>query len=128
MFLRRLGRTMLRPSWSPRVLSGVLRLPQAKLEGHRQNLLRIPRPTHEQWISMNTDGPDCPLARVYSPSEARALFTEFTDFRTEVHHFDRSHWPLVGRLISDELTTAIGTRFGWCRMIYARKPGLTSNT
>jgi 2-polyprenyl-3-methyl-5-hydroxy-6-metoxy-1,4-benzoquinol methylase len=122
MFLRRLGRKLLRPSWSPKILSAALRLSRAKLEGHRQNLLRIPKPTHERWISMNTDGPDCPLARVYSAAEARALFAAFTDVRTEVHHFDRSHWPFVGKIISDELATAIGRRFGWCRMVYGRKP------
>lgn len=121
LVLRRLGRTLLRPAAAPAVLSTVLRLPRAKLEGHRQQLLRIPHPTPEQWISMNTDGPDCPLARVYSAREARDLFHSFQDFRTRVYMFDRTHWPLLGPMISDSAADTIGRRVGWNRMIYARK-------
>jgi hypothetical protein len=97
MFLRRLGRMLLRPAWAPGMIARVVQQPREKLEGHRRNLLRIPHPTHEQWVSMNTDGPDCPLARVYSAGEARALFSGFANVRTEVHLFDRSHWPLIER-------------------------------
>lgn len=121
MFLRRLGRILLRPSWAPHLLSKTLGLARTKLDGHRENLFRIPRPTREQWISMNTDGPDCPLARVYSVEEARALFARFADVRSEVYFFDRSHWPLVGRLLSARAGEAIGTRFGWYRCAYACK-------
>jgi hypothetical protein len=122
MFLRKLGRAMLRPRRAPAVLARVLGFPLEKLEGHRRNLLRNPRPTREEWVSMNTDGPDCPLARVYSAAEALALFRDFEDVRSDVHHFDRSHWPIVGELISDRVADAIGRRLGWNRMIYARKP------
>lgn len=121
MFLRKLGRALLRPTWAPALLSRTLGFAREKLDGHRENLFRIPRPTHEQWISMNTDGPDCPLARVYSAGDARALFARFADVRSEVHFFDRSHWPLVGRLLSARAGEAIGTRLGWYRCIYARK-------
>jgi 2-polyprenyl-3-methyl-5-hydroxy-6-metoxy-1,4-benzoquinol methylase len=121
MFLRKLGRALLRPAWAPALLARTLRLPRKKLDGHRENLLRIPHPTHEQWVSMNTDGPECPLARVYSASEAKALFERFEDVRMEVHFFDRSHWPLVGRLVSERAAEAIGTRLGWYRSVYARK-------
>lgn len=121
LVLRRLGRMLLRPASAPAVLSRILRLPKEKLEGHREQLLRIPHPTPEQWISMNTDGPDCPLARVYSAREAHDLFRSFHDFRTRVFMFDRSHWPLVGSMISDSLADTIGRSVGWNRMIYARK-------
>jgi 2-polyprenyl-3-methyl-5-hydroxy-6-metoxy-1,4-benzoquinol methylase len=121
LVLRRLGRALLRPASAPAVLSTVFRLPKEKLEGHRQQLLRIPHPTREQWISMNTDGPDCPLARVYSARQAHDLFRSFQDFATRVYMFDRSHWPFIGPLISDSRAEAIGRRVGWNRMIYARK-------
>lgn len=123
MFLRRLGRTLLRPVWAPGLLARALRLPAEKLENHRTKLLANPHPTNEEWVSMNTDGPECPLARVYSAAEAKALFAGFEDVRTDVHLFDRSHWPFVGTLMSDRLATTIGKRFGWNRMVYARKPG-----
>jgi len=121
MLLRKLGRALLRPAWAPALLASTLGLPREKLDGHRKNLFRIPRPTHEQWVSMNTDGPDCPLARVYSAAEARAFFECFEDVRTEVHLFDKSHWPFVGSVISDRAGEAIGARFGWHRHVYARK-------
>jgi hypothetical protein len=122
MVLRRLGRLLLRPSWGPKVLSATLRLSREKLEGHRRNLLRFPHPTPEQWLSMNTDGPECPLSRVYSAREVRDLFFGFADVESHVYHFDRSHWPIVGRWMGDRVAEMIGTRFGWCRMTYARKP------
>ena len=122
MFLRKLGRALLRPAWSPALLARALRLPPATLEGHREMLLRIPKPTHEQWVSMNTDGPGCPLARVYSAAQAKDLFSGFADVTTEVRHFDRSHWPLVGGLLSDGASEWIGRRAGWLRIVRARKP------
>jgi len=75
-------------------------------------------------VSMNTDGPECVLSRVYSASEAKQLFAGFADFSTEVRHFDRSHWPVVGALISDRAAVAIGKRAGWLRVVRARKPDL----
>jgi hypothetical protein len=122
MFLRKLGRLLLRPQGAPALMARTLGLPRAKLERHRAHLLRIPHPTREQWVSMNTDGPDCPLARVYSAEEARALFEGFDDVETEVHLFDRSHWPYLRRLISDRVAEVIGARFGWNRIVRATKP------
>jgi 2-polyprenyl-3-methyl-5-hydroxy-6-metoxy-1,4-benzoquinol methylase len=122
MGLRRLGRALLLPPAAPHLIARLLGLPRDKLEGHRQRLLAIRHPTREQWISMNTDGPDCPLARVYSKSEIAVLFAGFDDLRTDVHHFDTTHWPFIGRLIGDQLAAAVGRRVGWCRMVYAVKP------
>jgi 2-polyprenyl-3-methyl-5-hydroxy-6-metoxy-1,4-benzoquinol methylase len=121
MFLRKLGRMLLQPAGAPALLAKLLGLSRAKLDGHRQNLLRIPRPTPEQWVSMNTDGPDCPLARVYSAAEVHALFTRFRDVRTAAYFFDRSHWPFVGRLLPDAAVEALGRRWGWHRIIIGRK-------
>jgi ubiquinone/menaquinone biosynthesis C-methylase UbiE len=115
--IRRLGRLLLRPRFAPALFSKILRLPLDKLEGHRESLLRIPNPTKAQWISMNTDGPECPLARVYSASEAKNLFSAFSDLRTYVEHFDRDHWSFLGKLIPDRLARSIGKRWGWHRMI-----------
>ena len=121
MGLRRLGRLLLRPRFAPAALSK-LGFPRDKLEGHREQLLRIPRPTRLQWISMNTDGPDCPLARVYSRTEVQELFSAFADVRTDVHFFDTTHWPLIGPLLPARLVEALSRRFGWNRMVYAVKP------
>jgi ubiquinone/menaquinone biosynthesis C-methylase UbiE len=122
MALRKLGRAILRPSFAPRLLGRLLGLSPEKLEGHREQLMRIPKPTPLQWISMNTDGPECPLARVYSAREVQELFGAFGSVRTDVHFFDPTHWPFIGRLMSDRLVRWIGERAGWNRMIYAVKP------
>jgi SAM-dependent methyltransferase len=122
MGLRRLGRAVLRPRSAPAIISKILGLPREKLEGHRQQLLAIPHPTRQRWISMNTDGPECPLARVYSAREVKALFAGFDAVRTDVHFFDASHWGFLGGLLPDRLVRAIGERAGWNRMIYAVKP------
>lgn len=120
--LRRLGRALLRHRSAPRLLARTLGLSEEKLEGHRRQLLRIPHPTREQWISMNTDGPECPLARVYSAREAADLFSSFEQISTQVYFFDRTHWPVVGRLIGKRVANALGRRLGWNRMVYAIKP------
>ncbi|MFC2165938.1 class I SAM-dependent methyltransferase [Acidobacteriota bacterium] len=122
MFLRKIGRRLLRPSWAPHLLASLSGFDQTKLAGHRTKLFSIPNPTPEQWISMNTDGPYCPLAKIYSASESAALFAEFYNFRTEVHNFDRSHWSFLGRIISTGLADKIGHRWGWSRIVYATKP------
>lgn len=121
MGLRRLLRVMLRPSFMPALFARVTGLPEATLRGHRELLLRRPRMSREEWVSANTDGPACPLARVYTRAEALALFGDFAHVRTVVRAFDRSHWPILGHLLPDTVADRIGRRWGWHRIIYARK-------
>jgi len=121
MFLRKLFRLLLRPSWMPRVLSSVLGFKRSVLERHRQLMLERPHMTKAEWISINTDGPDCPLAKVYNAGEARKLFSKFDDFRTEAWHFDRSHWSFLGRALPDRFVRYLGRRWGWHRVVYVRK-------
>jgi ubiquinone/menaquinone biosynthesis C-methylase UbiE len=122
MFLRKIGRALLKPSWAPEFFSSVFGLPLEKLKRHREVLFKNPHPSHGEWISMNTDGPDNPLSRVYSAKEAAALFVKFTDVVTEPYFFDRSHWPFIECVVSDNLAEKIGRRWGWNRIIYAKKP------
>jgi len=121
MFLRKIFRTLLRPSFMPRLLATILRFDRAKLERHRAILRDRPRMTKQEWISINTDGPDCPLAKVYGAAEARALFADFDDVRTEVRHFDRGHWSILGKLVPDSVARWLGKHWGWHRVIHARK-------
>lgn len=122
MFLRKISRKLLKPGWAPSLLASLLGLDLKKLVGHRNMLLSNPNPTPEQWISMNTDGPDCPLSRVYSASEAARLFARFINFRTGVYLFDRSHWGPIGSMLSGRLVEKIGSLWGWNRMVFASKP------
>ena len=122
MFLRKLFRWILFPSVMPRVISRTLGLDRKKLEKHRELLLSKPKMTRAEWISMNTDGPECPLAKVYGKREALTLFSKFADVRTDVWFFDRTHWPVIGKLMPTGLASLLGRRWGWHRMVYGRKP------
>jgi ubiquinone/menaquinone biosynthesis C-methylase UbiE len=124
MVLRKLFRYLLYPSFMPRVISALTGFEQWKMEGHRQLLRR--RLSHEEWVSMNTDGPHCPLARVYGQQEAAVLFRDFESVQQEVWEFNTDHWPLVGKLLPESLVRWIGGRAGWHRIIRGRKP-FTSN-
>ena len=119
MFLRKLFRHMLRPKWMPGLLAKVTGFDQWKLEGHRETLTK--KLTHEQWVSMNTDGPFCPLAKVYNHAEAAELFQDFAEVRQEVWEFNVDHWPGLSKVLPKSAERWIGRRWGWHRMIYARK-------
>ena len=119
MFLRKIFRWCLLPAFMPGLLAAVTGFDRWKLEGHREMLKK--KLTKEQWISMNTDGPFCPLARVYNQREAAALFKDFENVRQEVWEFNVDHWSFIGKAIPASVAKWIGRRWGWHRMIYASK-------
>jgi ubiquinone/menaquinone biosynthesis C-methylase UbiE len=121
MFLRRIFRMFLLPKSMPRIISAMTGFDRWKLEGHREIMVQKGRMTKQEWISMNTDGPFCPLARVYNQKEAKELFKDFTDIRQDVWEFNSEHWSFLGKLIPLGLERWIGRRWGWHRMIYGRK-------
>jgi ubiquinone/menaquinone biosynthesis C-methylase UbiE len=120
MLVRRIGRWMLYPKFMPHLISKVTGFDEWKLVGHREMLLKG-RISKEQWISMNTDGPHCPLAKVYNKREADQLFQDFRNVTQEVWEFNTDHWPAIGRLIPTRLAQQIGRRYGWHRVIRATK-------
>ena len=120
MFLRKIFRWCLLPAFMPGLLAAVTGFDRWKLEGHREMLKK--KITKEQWISMNTDGPFCPLARVYDRREAAVLFKDYENVRQEVWEFNVDHWSFIGKAIPASVAKWIGRRWGWHRMIYARKP------
>lgn len=120
MLLRRIFKWCLWPAFMPRLLAAVTGFDRWKLEGHREMLKK--KLTKEQWISMNTDGPFCPLARVYDEREAAMLFKDFANVRQEVWEFNVDHWSFVGKAIPVSVAKWIGRHWGWHRMIYATKP------
>jgi len=120
MFLRRLFRWCLLPKFMPRLIAAITGFDRWKLEGHRDLLKK--RVSKEEWISMNTDGPFCTLARVYNYQEAAALFGAFENVRQEVWEFNVEHWSFIGKAIPDAAAKWVGRRWGWHRMIYGQKP------
>jgi ubiquinone/menaquinone biosynthesis C-methylase UbiE len=119
MFLRKLFRHLLRPKWMPAMLAKLTGFDQWKLEGHRETLTK--KLTQEEWVSMNTDGPYCPLAKVYNDREAAELFSQFAEVRQEVWEFNIDHWPGLEKILPKSAERWIGRQWGWHRMIYARK-------
>ena len=105
----------------PRLISAATGFDRWKLEGHR-DVVRKKKVSKEEWISMNTDGPLCPLARVYNYPEAAALFGDFENVRQEVWEFNVEHWSFIGKAIPDSLAKWIGRHWGWHRVIYGNKP------
>jgi ubiquinone/menaquinone biosynthesis C-methylase UbiE len=120
MFLRRIFRRLLLPKFMPKLLATITGFDQWKLQGHREMLKK--KISKEEWISMNTDGPYCPLAKVYDHAEAAALFRDFTDVRQEVWEFNPDHWPGLSKILPVSLERWIGRRWGWHRMVHGRKP------
>ena len=121
MFLRRIFRWCLLPAFMPGVLAAVTGFDRWKLEGHRDRLLSNKKLTKEEWISMNTDGPFCPLARVYGHHEAGALFNAFENVRQEVWEFNVDHWSFIGKAMPDSMVKWLGRHCGWHRIIRGRK-------
>ena len=121
MFLRKLMRWVLYPSFMAQLLSKLLGLAEWKLIEHREFLISRKKRTHDEWVSMNTDGPNCPLAKVYNRSEALGLFKDFQDLRTDIWFFDRSHWPGIGKMLPENFCRWLGRNWGWHRIVYGRK-------
>jgi ubiquinone/menaquinone biosynthesis C-methylase UbiE len=119
MFLRKIFRWCLIPKFMPGLLAAITGFDRWKLEGHREMLKK--KISKKQWISMNTDGPFCPLARVYNRKEAAALFKEFDSVRQEIWEFNVDHWSFIGKVITDSVVKCIGRPWGWHRMIYGEK-------
>lgn len=122
MFLRKMFRYALMPSFAPKLFSK-LGIDRYKLQRHREIMLSE-KMTHERWISINTDGPDNPLSRVFSRREAICLFTNagFSDVHTNVRFFDKNHYGFLGKLMSNGLTDRIGKKLGWHRWVEGTKP------
>ena len=97
--------------------------PKDKLERHRDLARRISRMSPDEWLSRNTDGPDNPYSRVYDEKEAAALFTDFEVTRQQVAFFNHEHWGPLGAALPQSVRETLARRWGWHRIIYARRPG-----
>jgi SAM-dependent methyltransferase len=120
MFLRKLGLWLLGIPGAVAVLER-LGLPRAKLERHRQLHRERGRMSDGEWLSRNTNGPDYPYCRVYDAAEAEQLFAAFHIESNEAHFFDHRHWGVLGRMLPKSLRSALGRRWGWHRIVHARK-------
>ncbi len=96
-------------------------LPRKKLERHNELRMQRGRVSDHEWLSRNTNGPDNPYAQVYSAKEAEDLLQAFRIESNEVHFFNHLHWGVLGRLVPAGARRALGRRWGWHRVVYAKK-------
>ncbi len=121
MFLRKIFRLILYPKIMPKIISKITGFDEWKLQGHREIMIKKGKISKADWISMNTDGPYCPLAKVYNKKEAAQLFNKFSNIMQEVWEFNTDHWFFIGKIIPTKIARGIGRVWGWHRMIYGIK-------
>ena len=120
MLLRKLGLRLLAVPGAIWVLKR-LGFPGAKLERHKELNKQLARMSELEWLSRNTDGPDNPYSRVYDANEAADLLKAFQIQNNEAYFFDHRHWGVLGSLVPRKLRRNMGKRWGWHRIVYARK-------
>src|SRR5215813_12396451 len=120
--LRRAGVQLLR--WKPGVklvhlLTGE---PEDSLKEHAQRLKNQSEYLNsEEFLSRNTDGAGNPLARVYSRSEARELFKDFSRVDLRTYFLNKRWLPILGPILPRSLETKLAAKWGWHLWIYATK-------
>ena len=62
-----------------------------------------------------------PLVKVYSRSEARALFGEFSEVTVEVEQLTREELRFLSPLVSEKLLERLAHRLGWNVIVTAKK-------
>jgi len=67
-----------------------------------------------------TDGPECPIAFVFSKPAARQLFSRFRDVQMRVAHFPLNRYPL-GKWIPFGVEKFLASKIGWYLFIFASK-------
>ena len=120
MFLRKLGLRLLSVPGAITLLQW-LGFPREKLERHKELHRQRKRMTNEEWLSRNTNGPDYPYCRVYDAKEAAELLAAFQIERNDAYFFDHRHWGVLGRLVPGSVRRALGRRWGWHRIVHAKK-------
>ncbi len=75
----------------------------------------------DQLLNESTDGAGNPLARVYSRSEARELFRDFSKVELRAFFLNKRFIPIVGSLLPRSIESALAARWGWHLWIYATK-------
>ena len=121
--LRRAGARLLR---SDKGISLVHRITGERLDSLRDHarLLKSEKESYlkpAEFLNQNTDGAGNPLARVYSRTEARELFKDFSEVILKTYFLNKRWLPVVGKLLPRSLESQLASRWGWHLWIYATK-------
>lgn len=74
----------------------------------------------DSFLSKNTDGPENPYSRVYSPKEAKRIFKGLHFEGFEHHFLNKKHLPFL-RLLPKSLQVYLSRRLGWHLWCYGSK-------
>jgi len=120
--LRRIRAPLLRTNWGLSLLQRLWAEPVDELQSHAEYMRSEPeRYLHPaEFLSRNTDGARCPVSRVYSVAEVRALFAEFERVRCRTYSRTPVWWP--HEEVFGHILDAIGKRWGWHLWVDAWKP------
>jgi ubiquinone/menaquinone biosynthesis C-methylase UbiE len=121
--LRRAGAHLLK--WGPgiKLINKITGEPIDSLREHAR-LLKTEKESYlkpAEFLSQNTDGAGNPLARVYSRSEARELFKDFSEVTLKTYFLNKRWLPVIGRVLPRSLESRLASRWGWHLWIYATK-------
>jgi ubiquinone/menaquinone biosynthesis C-methylase UbiE len=121
--LRRAGAHLLKREPGIKLVHRITAEPLDSLREHAR-LLKTERESYlrpAEFLSQNTDGAGNPLARVYSRSEARELFTDFSEITLQTYFLNKRWLPLIGSVLPRSWESRLASRWGWHLWIYATK-------
>jgi hypothetical protein len=120
--LRRTGVQLLRWKTGVKLVHLLTGEPEESLRDHaRQLKTQSEYLNSEEFLSRNTDGAGNPLARVYSRSEARELFKDFSHVDLRTYFLNKRWLPVLGQILPRSLESRLASRWGWHLWIYATK-------
>jgi ubiquinone/menaquinone biosynthesis C-methylase UbiE len=121
--LRRAGARLLRSDKGISLVHKITGEPLESLRDHAR-LLKSEKDSYlkpAEFLNQNTDGAGNPLARVYSRTEARELFQDFSEVILKTYFLNKRWLPVVGKLLPRALESQLASRWGWHLWIYATK-------
>lgn len=121
--LRRAGARLLRFDSGVKLAHLITGEPIESLREHAQRL-KTEKESYlapGEFLSQNTDGVGNPLARVYSRSEARELFKDFSRVALQTYFLNKRWLPVIGSVLPRSLESRLASRWGWHLWIYATK-------
>ena len=120
--LRRTGVHLLRWNAGLKLVHLLTREPEEALREHARQLHAQPKYlSSEEFLSRNTDGAGNPLARVYSRTEARELFKDFSHVELRTYFLNKRWLPVLGAMLPRSIESRMAARWGWHLWIYATK-------
>jgi len=121
--LRRAGARLLRSEKGILLVHKITGEPLESLREHAR-LLKSEKDSYlkpAEFLNQNTDGAGNPLARVYSRTEARELFKDFSEVVLKTYFLNKRWLPVVGKVLPRSVESQLASRWGWHLWIYATK-------